>query len=137
MTATDSGHITRRALVVTLGAALLATCISATSDAGSPASQLTRIHVGRSMALPGVTLPPGSYTFEILNPASAADVVVVSSGSAHRTVHYLGLTRRIDRPSRLPANQVIAVAEAPAGEPIPITAWFPVGSASGRQFIYR
>jgi hypothetical protein len=136
MTVSSNRHIARRLLVPALGVALLATCLAATSDAGSPSSRLTRIHVSRSMALPGVILPPGSYTFEIVNPNSSADVVAVSSGAPPHNVRYLGLTRRIERPRELPANQVIAVREAPAGQPIPITAWFPAGYAAGRQFIY-
>jgi hypothetical protein len=46
------------------------------------------------MALPSVTLPAGTYSFEIVNPTSSADAVLVTSGTRSRTVHFLGLTRR-------------------------------------------
>jgi hypothetical protein len=87
------------------------------------------------MALPGVTLPPGEYTFELFNHGTSGDTVLVTSDHQHR-VHYLGLTRIVERPRNMRPDQVIAVGEAPVGEPVPIRVWYPAGSSSGRQFIY-
>ena len=124
----------RRLAILSVAGALFA--VSTTVYAAwTVGSRLTRIHTHRTMALPGVTLPPGEYTFEIFNSGSSGDAVLVSSNH-QRKAHFLGLTRIVERPRNLPENQVIAVGEAPAGEPVPIKVWYPAGSASGRQFIY-
>ena len=88
------------------------------------------------MALPGVELTPGAYRFEVANPHTSADAVLVTS-QATRKVHFLGIVQRVERPRNLPANQAITVGEAPAGEPVPITAWYPVGHRSGYRFVYE
>ena len=127
-----------RAAVVASSAALLAAVLTAPASAGANQSKLTRLTVNRAVALPGVTLPAGTYTFEVANGATSANVVMVSSPSgAGRKVHFLGLTRVIERPHSLPDSQVITIGEAPAGEPVPIRAWFPIGYASGHQFVYE
>ena len=124
------------AAALILGAALLTTVLPVPGAAGN-AAKLTYLQTNAHLALPRVTLPPGSYRFEVVNPASGSTAVLVTSGSVNGRVHFLGLTRRVIRPRHLPEDQVITVGEAPAGQPIPITAWYPNGSASGYEFIYR
>jgi hypothetical protein len=131
-------QLTRRVAVAASAAALIAAVLTAPVDAGGNQSRLTRLTVNRTMALPGVTLPPGTYTFEIANTVTSANVVMVSSRSAvGRKVHYLGLTHPIERPHNLPGSQVITIGEVPAGEPVPIRAWFPIGYSTGYQFVYE
>jgi hypothetical protein len=126
----------KRLLVVT--GALLATLIVSTDyRADASASKRTVLTISHAMALPNVTLQPGTYTFEVLNPDSTADVVVVRGGGRANDVRFLGVTRRVDRPRSLAANQALSFGEAPRpGEPMPITAWYPIGFSSGHQFIY-
>ena len=125
-----------RTTVLTIAATIVALLVSASGDVAASASKRTIVTLSHAMALPNVTLPPGTYTFEVLNPTSSADVVVVKGGGARGQVRFLGLTRRAERPRSLPANQALAIGEAPAGEPVPITAWYPLGFSSGHQFIY-
>ena len=125
----------RKTLVAVAGT-LVALLVSASGDVGASASKRTVVTLSHTMALPGVTLQPGTYAFEVLNPTSSADVVVVKGGGTRGQVRFLGLTRRAERPRSLPANQVLSLGEAPAGEPVPITAWYPTGFSSGHQFIY-
>jgi hypothetical protein len=120
-----------------VSALLFATCMSATSSAGAAASRLTHLQVNRTMALPGVVLSPGLYTFQVLNPESSGNAVLVTSGTSNRRAHFLGFTRPVERPRNMPEDQTITVREARAGEPVPITAWYPVGYASGHEFIYE
>ena len=40
-----------------------------------------------AVALPGVTLAPGSYMFEVLNPDSSADLVRVMNRDRNEDVH--------------------------------------------------
>lgn len=131
-------HLAWRAALAVSTATLLAAILAAPTFAGLTASKLTRLQANRTMALPGVTLPPGTYTFEVVNPPTSANVVLVSSqGPNGRKVHFLGLTRPVERPRNLPAAQVITIDEAPAGAPVPIREWYPVGSSSGYQFLYE
>ena len=136
MTINSKRSISRRLALAAGAAALVAALVPVASDAGSPSSRLTRIQVNRTLALPGVTLPPGSYTFEVANPSTSANTVMVLSAPGQPQVNFLGLTRPVARPRNLAKDQVITIGEAPAGAPIPITAWYPIGSARGHQFIY-
>jgi hypothetical protein len=131
-------HLAWRAAVSASAAALVAAILVVPGSAGANQSKLTRLTFNRTMALPGVTLPAGTYTFEVQNTATSANVVLVSSRTpGGRKVHYLGLTHPIERPHNLASSQVITIGEAPAGEPVPIRAWFPVGYSSGHQFRYE
>jgi hypothetical protein len=136
MTINSKRSISRRLALAAGAAALVAALAPVASDAAFPTSRLTRIQFNRTLALPGVTLPPGSYTFEVANPSTAANAVLVSSGPGQPKVYFLGLTQPVARPRNLAKDQVITIGEAPAGEAIPITAWYPIGSSRGHQFIY-
>jgi hypothetical protein len=89
-----------------------------------------------TMALPGVTLPAGVYTFEIANPESSARVVRVWSRDRSR-LYFSDFANTVRRPATLPADQIVRLGEAPAGAPVPILTWFPIGSGSGYEFKYR
>lgn len=121
----------RNTLLATIG--LLAAGFLATTQAGS--TDTNYLTFSRDVALPGVVLPAGTYKFEIANPDRATDIVRVSSRDGH--VHYMGFTLAADRPADLPANQPVSFREGRPGVPVPIAAWFPLGTSSGRQFIYR
>ena len=113
--------------------ALVAAGFMATIHAGS--SDRSYLTFNRDVALPGVVLPAGTYVFEIANPESSHDIVRVSSKNGR--VQYMGFTLRADRPVGLSGNQPVTFAEARPDTPAPITAWFPLGTSSGREFLYR
>ncbi len=87
------------------------------------------------VALPGVSLQAGTYTFELADPNASADVVVVMSRDRSR-VYYLGMTERVERPATLSSDKSVTFGEAPRGAPAPITAWYPIGEMRGHRFIY-
>ena|SRR5687768_7991505 len=88
-----------------------------------------------TMALPGVTLAPGTYTFEIANPAGSPRVVAVSSRDGrHR--YFMAHTRPVSRPASMDLNKPVTLGEAPAGAPTPILAWYPIGTRLGFEFVY-
>ena len=123
-----------RHLVFTAAIALLALAAAAPSRAAlGPGDRLT---FSGPVALPGVVLPAGSYTFEIANPDSSLRVVRVTRRDTGR-VYFAGFTRMIPRPVDLPADQLISLGEAPRGEAVPINVWYPSGRSQGHQFIYR
>ena len=124
--------VTCRNLMLTAGAALLALTAAAPSGAAiGPRDVLT---FSRAVALPGVVIPAGAYAFEVANPDSSSAVVRVTRRDT-RHVHFAGFTMRVTRPASLPLEQsAVSFGEAPAGEPVPITAWYPAGRIAGYRF---
>ena len=85
--------------------------------------------------LPGVQLGAGKYTFELVDPISAADVVRVSSWD-RKHVYLTAFTDFVQHPAGLRADQVILLGEAPAGSAPPIKIWYPSDTSTGRAFRY-
>jgi hypothetical protein len=124
--------IDRLSTVLTAGA--VAVCLLAVAGtghaAGGPVNHLT---FDASVALPGVVLPAGSYTFEALR----ADIVRVTSRDGKR-VFYTGFTHRVPRPRSMAPGVTVLLGEAARGEPVPLTAWYPEQTASlGHRFLHR
>jgi hypothetical protein len=109
---------------------------TAAVKAWTPVNGLSYLTFNRSVALPGVTLPAGTYAFEIVNPTSGADVVVVHDRARSR-LYFSGMTNGIQRPDASRRDGAVMFGEAGTNEPVPIVAWFPTDSAHGRLFIYR
>ena len=123
-----------RNLVLTAAIALMAfAAATPTRAALGPADKIT---FGAPVALPGVVLPAGAYTFEIANPDSSLRVVRVTRRDTGR-VYFAGFTRMVPRPVDLPADRLISLGEASRGVAVPITVWYPSGHSQGNQFIYR
>ena len=126
---------TRASLVTAVAVALVLTVSSAPVRAWSNANRLVYLTFSGAVGLPGVTLAPGTYAFDILNPDSSAHVVRVRNRDQSK-VYFLGLTDRIERPSGMPADRLITFGEVPRGAVPPIVAWFPSDSSDGRRFRY-
>ena len=86
-----------------------------------------------SVELAGVTLPAGTYIFEVANPDSGANVVRVLSRDRAR-VHVLSVTNSTYRARTSDMRTAITLGEAPAGNPPAIRAWFPENETRGHQF---
>ena len=86
----------------------------------------------RPVALPGVVLPAGSYTFDVASD-TALDVVVVRNRTK---VFYMGFTGTVRRPASMSKTAAIALGEASANEAPPITAWYEIGGTIGHEFRY-
>ena len=98
-------------------------------------SHENKLNFSRPVALPGVVLPAGAYSFDVVSP-TALDVVVVRSAD-HGKVYYMGFTNTISRPRKMPGSTPIVFGETRANEPPPIAAWYEIGDTTGHQFIYR
>jgi hypothetical protein len=94
-----------------------------------------KLTFSRPVALPGVTLPAGSYWFDVASP-TALDVVVVRSADG-RKVFYMGFTATVERPRTMAKDAPIAFGEASANEARPIAAWYELGESTGHRFLYR
>ena len=103
--------------------------------AGTFAERTTYLTFSRSVRLPGVTLAAGTYVFELADPYSAAGVVRVLSGD-RRTPYFMGFTNATERPRGLRLDASVSFGESAGGVAPPITAWYPIGERTGRQFIY-
>ena len=125
-----------RHLAFTAVIALLALAAAPSGASRASLGRWDRITFSGPVALPGVVLPAGSYTFEIANPETSLRVVRVSDRDTGR-VYFAGFTRIVPRPVNLPADQLVTLGEAPRGAAMPITVWYPSGLSRGHQFIYR
>ena len=90
-----------------------------------------KLTFSRPVALPGVVLPAGSYTFDLAS--GTADVVVVRNRTK---VFYMGFTNQALRPTWMPSGGLVMIGEAPANEAPPITAWYEIGGTIGHEFRY-
>jgi len=115
---------------------VLALAVAAVSGDASDMSKRTSLTFSKAVSLPGVTLAAGTYVFEVANPLSGHNVVMVRSKEDYRHVYFMGFTYLIDRPAGLAENRPVILGEAAPGSAPPILAWFP-GGATGHEFIYR
>jgi hypothetical protein len=122
-----------KALVVSCGVLLGVTALEAGHTLPSHRTFLT---FSGPVALPGVSLAPGTYTFEVADPNGSADIVMVLDRGRTR-VFYMGLTQRITRPAGLSSDHVVIFREAARGTPPPIDSWYPSGESDGHQFLYK
>ena len=116
---------------------VLAFMVTAASGHASDMYPRTFLSFSKEVSLPGVTLAPGTYVFEVANPLSSSNVVRVRSKEDYRHVYFTGFTYRIDRPAGPNANRSVIFGEASPGAAPPILAWFPTGTRMGHEFIYR
>ena len=98
-------------------------------------SHENKLTFSRPVALPGVVLPAGTYSFDVASP-TALDVIVVRSGDLRKTF-YMGFTTTVTRPRGMSASTPITFGEAAANEPHPIATWYEMGETTGHQFLYR
>lgn len=121
-------------LAIVSSVLMLAGLLGAASVARGDIAHVNYLTFNAPFALPGVALPAGTYTFELVIPGSY-DVVRVMSRD--RSQAYLtAFTQRVVRPRGLPANRQIVFGEVPTGTTPPIKAWFPIGESIGHEFVY-
>jgi hypothetical protein len=123
-------------VLTTFGAAILGLIVAASGEAWGTVNNTNYLTFSGPVALPGVSLPGGTYIFELADSASNRNVVVVRSRD--RSKQYLmAFTTPISRPHDLPADRLVTFGEASTGTPPPITAWYPDRSSSGYRFLYH
>ena len=126
----------RKAVLAACGVMLSAVAAAAVGDIPwDPMHRQTALTFKRAVSLPGVTLEPGTYVFEVANPESGSNVVRVRAKEDYRQVYYSGFTNMVERPENL-GNRPVLLGEAEPGKALPILAWYPRGDRVGRQFIY-
>jgi hypothetical protein len=122
-----------RMLRVMCGAALLAVCLAPAGHADEW-TKLTYFTFSAPVDMPGVTLPAGTYRFELADPESSRRVVRVSAKDGSK-VH--GIFLSIANQKLEPANKpLVMFKEAPAGAPEAVKAWWYPGETYGFEFVY-
>lgn len=122
--------------VIACGALLIATLIPAAAQpaAKSRVAVLEILRFNAPVALPGVTLAAGDYTFE-LEHHDGVERVRVREGRSDRIV-FDGAAHLAERPRGLKANKSIVFGDAPPERPLPIVGWFPRDRVVGCEFDY-
>ena len=119
---------------IALGAAALVVLVAGSGDAFvNHENQLT---FSRPVALPGVVLPAGAYSFDLVDSNSSLEVVIVRN-HARTKVFYMGFTNLVRRPTGMSKDMPVTFAEARANEARPIATWYEIGDSLGHQFLYR
>ena len=124
-------HVALLAYVVAVAAILTASSSQAANMA--PMTMANNLTFSRAVMLPGVTLPAGTYVFERDSNPNSGIVRVLTPN--YQKLMYLGFTAKVTRPRGF--QPAVSLGEAAAGEPLPIIAWYPIGSSQGYQFLYR
>ena len=88
----------------------------------------------QSVALPGVTLPAGTYMFRLADPDTSRRVIQVSDKNGTQSYALL-LTMPAYRTDAAKDSE-IRFLETAAGAPRAINAWWYVGDTTGYQFMY-
>ena len=118
---------------VRIGCAAAALALMLAGSAIALGSHENRLTFTRPVALPGVVLPAGSYSFD--THWDNSDVVIVRN-TARTKVLYMGFTTQVLRPTWMPSGALVTIGEAPAKQVPPITAWYEIGGALGHEFRY-
>jgi hypothetical protein len=115
-------------------AAALALCISGSESAQSVPDQRTFFTFSAPVALPGVTLPAGKYTFRLADSQTNRHIVQVFSADGKKifaTLMAIPAQRR-----DIPNDPEIQFRETPADSPAAIDVWYYPGTKTGHEFLY-
>jgi len=124
-----------KSIRVAVGTAAVALALAASVHAFSVNHQNT-LKFSRPVALPGVVLPAGTYSFDLAGSQSELDLVVVREMSSGKTL-YMGFTNTVQRPKGMSKDAAITFGETSANEPPPISRWYEIGDSLGHEFLYR
>lgn len=127
--------VNRRSLMV--AAVLAVATLVAGSSAALGISRINNLTFNRAVALPGVVLPAGGYTFEVIGDSIAGFSVVRVWARTGNRIYYTGITHPVERPRDMDPNRAVELGEGVRGEAPPIKAWYPLGSEIGHAFVYR
>ena len=125
----------RRIVHTLCGVVLLGVLATSPTGAFDNGSRTTHFTFSGPVRLPGVTLPAGTYTFEIMNPGRGSDVVAVRSRDRSK-VYAMKMTQFVYRPSSSDLKAAITFGETSAGTPPAVKAWYPLNETLGREFLY-
>jgi hypothetical protein len=120
--------ISTSVLVVLVGAASGANAFTSTSD------KRTYFTFNQPVALPGVTLPAGTYMFRLADDTTSRKVIQVSNKQgteSYAMLHTMPVYR-----ADTSGDPEIRFMETASGAPVAVRAWWKDGERTGYEFIY-
>src|SRR6478672_4726399 len=118
---------------LTISVAMLALSLAGTARADEW-NKLTYLTFSGPVQMPGITLPAGTYKFELADPDTGRRVIRVSDKDGSKIYGtFLSISDQKLEPS---ANPVVMFKETPAGAPQAVQAWFYPGETYGYEFAY-
>ena len=120
--------ISTSVLVVLVGSASGANAFTGPSD------KRTYFTFSQPVALPGVTLPAGTYMFRLADDTTTRKVIQVANKEGTQSFAMLH-TVPVNRPD-VPRDPEIRFMETAAGSPTAVRAWWKDGERTGYGFIY-
>lgn len=98
-------------------------------------NQRTVMTFSDDVKVPGATLPAGTYVFRLRD--SQSDRYTVQILNERENHMYATVLAIPDYHDTAPEKTVVSFYEAPAGQPLPVKAWFYPGEKYGREFVYQ
>jgi hypothetical protein len=120
-----------RAISVCLFAVLAV--LSSTPASAQTFDNTTHFTFSQPVALPGVTLPPGKYTFRIVDTTSSRRIVQVLDAARKPVAMLMSIP---ELSGVVPGEPAVRFTETRAGVPYAVDAWWYPGNTIGRRFIY-
>src|SRR5689334_5953300 len=112
-------------------AGLLATAAAAHADQWNDQTLLT---INKPMIVPGATLTPGTYSFELTDIDSTRNVVTIYRQPEHTLVASTAAVPM--KRSKATGDIVLTIEPTEPGTPPAIKGWFYPGSVYGHEFVY-
>jgi hypothetical protein len=119
-------------LIMTVAAA--ATLFIAAPGRADEYSKLTTLTFSKTVQLPGLTLEPGRYRFEVADPVESRRVIKVSNADGTKQLALLPTISREMRDSA--KDPLVLFGESAAGRPDAVKAWAYPGERIAFEFIY-
>ncbi len=118
---------------IVLSAAVLTAAFAPAAHADD-FTKLTLLTFSGPVDVPGITLPAGTYRFQLADPSSGRRVVKVSDKDGTKTYGmFLSIPNQRMTPSNTP---VVMFKETAAGAPPAVQVWFYPGETYGYEFAY-
>ena len=118
---------------IVLSAAVLTAAVAPAAHADD-FTKLTLLTFSGPVDVPGITLPAGTYRFQLADPSSGRRVVKVSDKDGTKTYGmFLSIPNQRMTPSNTP---VVMFKETAAGAPPAVQVWFYPGETYGYEFAY-
>lgn len=108
--------------------------VASSALAQGPANKKTYFTFSGPVALPGITLPAGTYTFRLADSMSNRHIVQVLDRD-ERHIYRTMLAVSAERPEAS-GDPVVMFREAPANMPPPVRYWYYAGEKTGNEFVY-
>ncbi len=118
---------------IACGAALLAAGLAPSAHADE-FTKLTLLTFSGPVEVPGISLPAGTYRFQLADPTTGRRVVKVSDKDGTKTYGmFISMPNQRMTPSNTP---VVMFKETVAGAPPAVQVWFYPGETYGYEFAY-